>query len=226
MFDQTHPDGNPANTLYGLQTYNIAPGAGAMFELQIPDAGLYPFVTHAFAYTGLGAVGLIKVDPNAPAAPSTYPLMADSFSAGVTPFQMGGGTPTPTVTPTAPTPTPTATETPTATATASPSGGGSAPCAPNGTKLSISAQNVAFSTDCLAAPADQAFTIAFDNMDAGIPHNVAIYTDSSASKSLFVGELVTGPKTVTYKVKGLPAGTYFFRCDVHPTTMSGTFVVG
>ena len=70
MFNETHRHGNPANTEYGLQTYNIAPGSGAMFELQIPDAGLYPFVTHAFAYTGLGAVGLIKVDPNAPPRPT------------------------------------------------------------------------------------------------------------------------------------------------------------
>jgi hypothetical protein len=37
-----------------------------MFELNVPDAGLYPFVTHAFAYTGRGAVGIIKIDPNAP----------------------------------------------------------------------------------------------------------------------------------------------------------------
>ncbi len=30
------------------------------------------------------------------------------------------------------------------------------------------------------------------------------------------GEIVTGPKTVTYKVNPLPAGTYQFRCVVHP----------
>jgi hypothetical protein len=39
-------------------------------ELKIPDAGLYPFVTHSFAYTGLGALGLIDVGnvpvPNMP----------------------------------------------------------------------------------------------------------------------------------------------------------------
>ena len=33
MFNQT-PDGNPANVMYGVQTYNIPPGGGAMFELQ------------------------------------------------------------------------------------------------------------------------------------------------------------------------------------------------
>jgi nitrite reductase (NO-forming) len=87
LFDETHPDGNPANTLYGLQTYNIPPGAGAMFELRIPDAGLYPFVTHSFAYTGLGSVGVIKIDAGVASAPSDYPTVADPFSAGTLAFQ-------------------------------------------------------------------------------------------------------------------------------------------
>jgi len=87
LFDRTYPDGNPANTLYGLQTYNVAPGSGAMFELRIPDAGLYPFVTHSFAYAGLGSVGVIKVDASVASAPSDYPAVADPFSAGTLPFQ-------------------------------------------------------------------------------------------------------------------------------------------
>jgi plastocyanin len=212
MFDETYPDGNPANVLYGLQTFNIPPGDGAMFELQIPDPGLYPFVTHAFAYTGLGSVGLIKVDPNAPPAPSSYPLMADPFSGGLTAVggsHSGGTAASPT--PAAPSPTGT--------------GGGTAACAPSGRDLAISAMNSAFDTGCLAAPAGKPFTIAFDNMDPGIPHNVSIYTDSSATTALFTGEMVTGPDTVTYEVGALEPGTYFFRCDVHPTTMTGTFVV-
>ncbi|MGZ4124659.1 MAG: cupredoxin domain-containing protein [Actinomycetota bacterium] len=229
MMDVTYVDGNPANPLYGLQTWNIAPGGGAMFEVQIPEAGLYPFVTHAFAYTGLGAVGLIKVDPNAPAPPTAYPMMADPFSAGVAPAAQ---------------PNPTAAsggggmmggsgsggmgDMPGMGGGSTSSGGGStsaAACAPNGTKLVISAQNVAFSTDCLAAPAGKAFTIVFDNKDPGVPHNISIYTDDSASTALFTGDMVSGPAKTTYTVPALDPGTYFFRCDVHPTTMTGTFVV-
>jgi plastocyanin len=206
MFN-TYPDGNPANVIYGDQTYNIPPGGGAMFDLQIPDAGLYPFVTHAFAYTGLGSVGLVKIDPAAPPAPGSYPLMGDPFSAGVKPFEApsGGNAPTPV-----------------------PSSGGTteagAACPPKGTDLAIMAQNVAFGTDCLAAPAGKAFTITFMNHDAGVPHNVAIYKDAGATQELFKGALVSGPATINYKVGALPAGTYFFRCDVHPQ-MKGTFVV-
>jgi nitrite reductase (NO-forming) len=61
IFDRVYPDGNPANVMRGIQTWTIPPGGGATFELTIPEAGTYPFVTHSFAYTGLGAVGLIEV---------------------------------------------------------------------------------------------------------------------------------------------------------------------
>ena len=39
------------------------------------------------------------------------------------------------------------------------------------------------------------------------------------------GDVITGPKSTTYDVKALRAGTYFFRCDVHPTLMTGSLVV-
>ncbi len=61
IFDVVYVDGNPRNPLYGVSTYTVAPGQGCTFELTIPEAGLYPFVTHSFAYTGLGAVGVINV---------------------------------------------------------------------------------------------------------------------------------------------------------------------
>ena len=61
IFDKVYPDGNPTNVLRGVQTWTIPPGGGATFELIIPEAGQYPFVTHSFAYTGLGAIGVIEV---------------------------------------------------------------------------------------------------------------------------------------------------------------------
>lgn len=61
MFDKAYIDGNPANVMVGNQTVTIAPGGGAVVELVIPQAGLYPFVTHSFADASKGAVGVIKV---------------------------------------------------------------------------------------------------------------------------------------------------------------------
>lgn len=98
-----------------------------------------------------------------------------------------------------------------------------ASCSPSGTQLSINAFDSKFNKDCLAAPAGQNFTIEFNNLDRGIPHNVAIYQDETAAKTFFKGELVDGPGKTTYSVSGVPAGTWFFRCDPHPD-MKGTFV--
>jgi nitrite reductase (NO-forming) len=61
LFDKTYADGNPANVMRGMQTVTVPPGGGYTCELVIPEAGKYPFVTHSFAHTGLGAVGMIDV---------------------------------------------------------------------------------------------------------------------------------------------------------------------
>jgi plastocyanin len=97
-------------------------------------------------------------------------------------------------------------------------------CAPNGTTVRVSGHDFAFDDRCLAAPATTAFQLDFDNTQG--THNVSIYTNNTASTTLFKGDIVTGPRTITYQVKALPAGTYFFRCDVHPTQMTGVFLVG
>jgi plastocyanin len=84
---------------------------------------------------------------------------------------------------------------------------------------------ITFGSTTLHAPAGTPFDLVFDNQAPGVAHNVAIYTNSSASTVLFRGALVTGAKVVTYHVLALKPGTYFFRCDVHPSQMTGTFVV-
>jgi nitrite reductase (NO-forming) len=63
IFSDTYVDGNPANHMVGNQTVTIPPGGGMVVELTIPQAGLYPFVTHSFASVGKGAIGVIKVVP-------------------------------------------------------------------------------------------------------------------------------------------------------------------
>ncbi len=63
IFSDTYADGNPANHMVGNQTVTIPPGGGMVVELTIPEAGLYPFVTHSFADVGKGALGVLKVTP-------------------------------------------------------------------------------------------------------------------------------------------------------------------
>jgi plastocyanin len=93
-----------------------------------------------------------------------------------------------------------------------------------GPTLQISSKDLAFDTNKLSVHGGAPFSIVFDNQDRGIPHNVAIYTDSSAATPLFVGGRVDGRKTATYRVRALPGGAYFFRCDFHHQ-MNGIFIV-
>jgi len=87
---------------------------------------------------------------------------------------------------------------------------------------SITARDLRFDRTELVVPAGRAFTLVFDNQD-GAPHDVAIHDDQSAQTSRFVGEIFGGPASRVYAVPALPAGTYFFRCDVHHD-MHGTLV--
>ena len=103
--------------------------------------------------------------------------------------------------------------------TATPSG--AAPSAA-GDALQISSKDLKFSTSTLTAPADEPFQIAYDNQE-GAPHNVAIY-QSEGGAEIFKGEIITGPKQIVYDVPAQAAGSYFFRCDVHPD-MKGTLEV-
>jgi plastocyanin len=89
--------------------------------------------------------------------------------------------------------------------------------------VTVAAQNIAFDTSTIELEPVPT-TITFDNRDAGVQHNIAIYSDSSLADVLFDGELVTGPATVQYPVPALEPGEYYFHCDVHPN-MSGNVVV-
>jgi plastocyanin len=89
----------------------------------------------------------------------------------------------------------------------------------------VSAQSLAFDTNKITVPPGVSVRIIFNNKES-IPHNVAIYTDSSAQTVIFRGDVITGPKTITYEfVAPAAPGTYFFRCDIHPSAMNGSFVV-
>ena len=87
---------------------------------------------------------------------------------------------------------------------------------------SITAQNLAFDRTELDLTAGQATSLLFDNLDSA-PHNVAIYAADGAGQALFVGEVFSGPGQRLYELPSIPAGTYFFRCDIHDN-MRGTLV--
>jgi plastocyanin len=103
-------------------------------------------------------------------------------------------------------------------------GGSSTPGGP--VNVTIVARNLAFDKRTITASPGVDVTVVLDNQDSGVLHNIAFYTNRSASTKIYVGELTAGPGKLTEKFKApSSAGNYFFRCDAHPDQMTGTFVV-
>jgi len=103
-------------------------------------------------------------------------------------------------------------------------GSPTANCSPAGTTLSITASGTKFDKNCLAAPANQAFTINYDNKDQ-LAHNIVILQSHSATDAMYKADLFRGPATKTFDVPAMTPGTYAFHSDSNPAQMSGTFIV-
>jgi plastocyanin len=105
-------------------------------------------------------------------------------------------------------------------------GGGGGTSGGGGFTTAVTASGIAFDVATITLKANTATTLTFDNKDAGIPHNIAIYPSASELTSpLFRGDIITGPATAEYRIPPLKPGTYYFQCDVHPTTMNGQVIV-
>ena len=95
-----------------------------------------------------------------------------------------------------------------------------------GNNITVTASGMAFDTSTITVSAGAHITITFQNNDSGIPHNIAFYTSTAATTIIYQGARTTGVATVTYTFDApTTPGTYFFRCDVHPATMMGDFIV-
>jgi plastocyanin len=96
--------------------------------------------------------------------------------------------------------------------------GGLALTAPSGAAVS------GFDETKLSASANTDFTICFDNQDPGTQHNVAVLTAENGSV-IMAGNIIIGAASELVDVPGQAAGTYFYQCQVHPTTMTGTLTI-
>ena len=85
-------------------------------------------------------------------------------------------------------------------------------------RVALVADDVAWDTDCLRAPAGP-LTIVVDNRDDGVNHNVHL-PDAPGSPAT---DLAAGPSLDELDVD-LEAGSYEFICDIHPN-MAGTLTV-
>ncbi len=90
----------------------------------------------------------------------------------------------------------------------------------------LEAKNIKFNLSTITVPAGATVIVHFTNDDSGIPHNFAVYDSQAATTTIFKGTIITGVSSMTYTFTAPSTpGTYFFRCDVHPTLMTGSFVV-
>ncbi len=88
----------------------------------------------------------------------------------------------------------------------------------------LEARNISFNKATVTVPAGTLVTMSFVNDDV-VTHNFAVYETAAAANVIFRGEIIR-PGTVDYRFNApSEPGTYFFRCDVHPTFMNGDFVV-
>jgi cytochrome c oxidase subunit 2 len=101
--------------------------------------------------------------------------------------------------------------------------GSGAPPPGGGTTVDLVASGIKFDKKDISAPANQPWTIHFDNQDAGTPHDVDIL-DGSGQK-VADNKDFTGVAAKDYQIKPLPAGTYKFECSIHPQLMFGTLTV-
>ena len=104
---------------------------------------------------------------------------------------------------------------------AAPSGpaGSAAPSGGAAASVTITASGIAFTTPAVTVPAGAAFTLAFDNQDASVPHDVQIKDGTGAQ--VFKTDVFPGVATRSFEVPALAAGTYPFACTVH-ANMTGT----
>jgi plastocyanin len=91
------------------------------------------------------------------------------------------------------------------------------------TVIDLIAVGTKFNKSSLEAAADKPVSIRFNNQDPAL-HNFALYTNRQATTKVFVGDLLQGPATTVYNFTAPKAGSYYFRCDVHPE-MNGSFIV-
>ena len=99
--------------------------------------------------------------------------------------------------------------------------------------IELTAAKMAFDKSTITVPAGASVVVNFHNREpsgssqvTGISHNFAVYDSADAKTPIFSGAIITGGQDAVYRFDApTAAGTYFFRCDVHPALMTGKFIV-
>ena len=95
--------------------------------------------------------------------------------------------------------------------------------------VTVAAKELHFDKSQIAVAAAAELTVTFDNEDPGVSHNLAFYP---SARQTTAGDRIAGLDTfpgpakmdLKFTVPSKP-GKYFYRCDVHPDTMTGQLAV-
>lgn len=200
-----------SSPLQSVQTILVPSGGATIVQFQIDVPGDYKLVDHSISRVSLGAVGTLHAD--GPANPDVFD--AGAAGAAASSHDMGVMTPTPATPMPAPTASSAAASSPTA---SSPS---------NAAALTLT--DNAFSQRAITVAAGTKVTFQLSNQGK-VPHNMQIApadgnfdsksTVNSSPELIYPGTTAT----LTWTAPATP-GTYQFRCEVHPTEMTGTITV-
>lgn len=181
----------------GVQTISVPPGGSVIVEFKVDVPGDYILVDHALGRVAKGASGILRVTGEHDADIFDVP---EGTLAGVGSHDMGGH---------------------------SPEAGEELA---DGETVEVEMSDNAFEPNAFAVPAGATVTFELPNVGA-VPHNMRVAADlagdydspeSVVSTPQIVSVGSTGTLTWTAPAE---AGTYLFRCDIHPVDMTGTITV-
>ncbi|MEK7247739.1 MAG: cytochrome c oxidase subunit II [Chloroflexota bacterium] len=100
---------------------------------------------------------------------------------------------------------------------------------PDAQRIEITGKDSLFDLDEITVEPGSQVVVVFDNQDEVVPHNWALYDSRDAAESggapIAFSPIEPGPTVQEIPFDPPDPGTYFFRCDVHPTTMTGELTV-
>jgi nitrite reductase (NO-forming) len=60
IFSTVYRSGNPRDAFHNIQSYEIGPGDGAVFEFRAARPGTYTFMDHTTGHAYKGAMGILR----------------------------------------------------------------------------------------------------------------------------------------------------------------------
>lgn len=183
----------------GVQTISVPPGGSTIVQFKVTVPGDYKLVDHALGRVAKGAAGTLTV--TGAANPDVFNVPGGAAAAAAASGHEMSGTP---------------------------ATGGSAPAVSTGT-IKVTMKDNLFDPKTIAVKAGD--SVMFDVQNVGkVPHNMRIATIDgnydAAPGVVTTPEIINAGKSgmIEWKVPA-QTGTYKFRCDIHPTEMTGTITV-